>query len=388
MLNLAKLSSSFSEKSSRVWIRLALLLSVFLMFTAFGMNAVVLPATLKSLGIPAGYIGLSVSMELLASMLVTFVVSTWQKRLGAFGVTALFLSAYSLMVVGLSFTQSFLIWVGLVFVMGFSVFGALITLLSLYQQQLENHHRAFYSALMTVFVCAGLTLGPFIVRWIGAYDVRSFWVSAVFGILVVVPLFFVRRLLTINYRKPVKLLFFVLRAPQIFWAKFMQEFCVMSIFAFTVIYMMDQGYTAETAGLMLSAFTASAIADLGIGYYLDRWDKARVVRWAFALLGLLVLILMVYQRPFWAMIALFFFIGMSVGSVQIGATAWLNSRFPKHVLLSANAAFHLVSSLGGILGVIVAGLGMEVHSVLGLPLVMFVGVGIYFLGVFGLRIRV
>ncbi|MBT5954141.1 MFS transporter [bacterium] len=343
------------------------------------MNVVLFPAYLIHHGISESLIGFSFSVELIASMVISFYVPHLTKKFKVTNTLITMTSLYALFIVLLPFYINFITWLALIFFLGINLFGAMTISNSLYNQFLSNQKRAWYLSVMTIAICTGLSIGPLIAGGLDPLHYKSFFISGFFALLSTVPPFI---LLKNKYKIPehrhVKILYFIKKEPIVFMAKFTQEFIVSSIFTLTVVYLIQNGHTLKQAGLALSIFAASAIVDLIIGYLADRYNKYKLV--SIGVTGTLFCITLLFLQAhnLRVILPIFFGLGICAGLMHISLSSLLNNQFPKTSLISANAALLLVGSSGGITGALLIGITMQYFGKSGFP-IMIMGICLIYL---------
>jgi len=342
-----------------------------LIFCTMGMNIVIFPTLLLQQGISESLIGFSVTVELIASIVISFFVPRLAKKYSVIYTLLVMLVCYAVIIILLPFYVNFFVWLFLIFILGIALFGAIIISHSLYHQFLENQKRGWYLSLMTIAICLGLSIGPIIVGFIGALQYKSFLISGFFALLSTIPaLMLLKNRYNLPLHRHVKFLYFIKRAPIVFISKFTQEFIVTSIFALGMVFLLNHNHNFKNAGLALSAFAASAIVDLGIGYLADRFNKYRLI--SVGVIGICVSMgsLVFYAHHFQAVLAIFFALGIFAGFMHISLTSLVNNRFPKKSLVSANATLQLIGSSGGIFGALIVGTVMQFYGNYGFQIVL------------------
>lgn len=355
--------------------------SYLLFFFSLGMNVVLVPLFLKAQGVGEFWMGVAVSVELVAGVLVSYYLSAITKRFGVLWGLRSLISLHGIVLIFLPFYRGYLLWLLWAFVLGASLFGVIGIILALYNQFLENHSRGRYMAVMSVFVCIGLMLGPILVAALDGDARVGFFVSSSVSFLAILPTLFLRvKLGKEVVHKPVHVMFFLKRQPRVFVAKFVQEFIVNALFFYSVIYLLFYSFDPGQAGLVLSAFAGSSFLNLGVGLLVDRMDQMCLIGIGFFGFFLGMIGVYFFHSDLGVLLGIYFGLGICMAMMHLSIVAIVNNRFPNRALVSANAGLGFVGSIGGILGMLVVGGGMQWLGAGVFPVLM-AGAALGYLGV-------
>lgn len=377
---------------------------------SIGINAVVLPTTLKSYGASTSVIGAVLAIEFVS----VFAISVGLTRM------LRFMSMYSWLMLStvirlpaialIAYFTDVPTWLLLVFLHGIGsiLFG---TLLQTWLNSIPfQRTRGLAMAALGTSVSLGLALGPVVlhslesVGWliepaIGRVDALlagwtglvaaegiadgtrvALFASALLSALAALPLL-LGRLFAPRFERTEQgsLLRTIRLAPA---AMFATAVCGVSIFgiqSFITVYGISNGLTLVDASLLLTAFMFGCIVlEMPFGWISDLFDR----RYVMIILVLLSLIAAVYlpiaiYDPWSARVLLFCWGGV-IGGLYSICLALVAERFTGPDLVAANGALSVMDASGGMVGILAIGVAMDLFDMDGLPyVIMFAGV-LYF----------
>jgi MFS family permease len=171
------------------------------------------------------------------------------------------------------------------------------------------------------------------------------------------------------------------RQPTIMGAALLAGFAMALVLSFFVIYAERTGMTERTALIVLSTVAVgNVVLQVPIGMLADRFGADRLLT-TLAALALVGLALMPFLEPMgrarWPFLFLW---GGSLGGFYTLSLTLLGRRFPADELAGANAAFVISYEIGGLLGAVAGGLGLDLWNPHGVPLALGLAYGLFILG--------
>jgi len=175
------------------------------------------------------------------------------KKIGIFNSILLFSLIAAIVILLLPFYQNFTLWFLLSFALGTSIIS-IITLRSAWINiTIKSKIRSMIIAISSTVLCAGFTIGPIIVKFIGAGNYKVFVISSFCTLLSCLVLLPIRKIepKLIPHSK-LRLAVFIKRNSKIILARFLTDLQCGTIIFFTVIYGIKNGISAENSGLLIS----------------------------------------------------------------------------------------------------------------------------------------
>ncbi len=358
----------------------AVLLASVIANVAVGIGAVIFPLTLQANGISTSLIGICLSMEIGAVLLVTPVLNKIVSRIGLgktlFIATILRAPVFFL----LPHYTNFFIWCGLVLVYGIGYFMFLISLQTFLSALPFTRNRGLVIGLFGTSISGSMALGPVILQFIPIHGSTPFYVSAVLAIIAFIPLLLVGRLIPpIPASATQNLIKLIKKVPAVMGASLFGGIMFFGLTYFLVIYGLRNGLEAQAAAFLLTMFmTGSILLEMPIASISDRFDR----RYVIMISVLLNLICATYlpiaiYTDYLSWILLIVWGGVCGGTYSV-ALAVVGERFRGDDLVAANSAFTLMNNTGGVIGMVLVGISMHLFGSDGLPYIIVMSGIIYF----------
>ncbi|MCB1636093.1 MAG: MFS transporter [Xanthomonadales bacterium] len=384
--------------------------ATFLLSVSVGMNAVVFPTALESYGASNTVVGIVMAIEFISVFAISFGLSRILRFMSLR--TGLALSALFRMppLILLAYFTDISPWLLLVFVHGVGNFLNQILLQTWINSLPFRRSRGFAMALFGTSISLGLACGPVLLQFIdqlepfvarlvptidatiaqyiglqrpeavSALTQTKLLVSALITTLAAVPTllggFLIPRFRPSSSSSIVES---VRLAPAIMFAVAVSGVSILGVQSFITLYGIKNQLSIGDASLLLTAFMlGSILLEIPIAWISDFFDR----RYVMMLLVLLSLVCAAYlpiaiYTPLIAWGLLFLWGGVIGGlfSVCLAMTA---DRFTGSRLVGANAAFSIMDNIGGMIGILLIGISMDLFGSDGLPyVIMFAGV-VYF----------
>lgn len=381
------------------------LLSTFLICLSMGMTAVLFPVGLEKQSLSTSSIGVIMSLETIASLLICFVLPLLLRKIGmTLGLlsTALIRIPPVLFMV---FSQDAILWT-LAIVINAAGAYTFMLLTQTWINAINFRNRAVWMAIFSTSMSLGLAVGAALVshmenssdlwtlslEWLwlpigGLFGRTSvtiteleFIVSIAFSLLAIIPIL-------IAYRHIPK--FSLANYPGV-WSTIKQckgpmysiamaGVSMFGVTAFITLYGLQNGLTLTDAALLLTFFNLGAIIlEIPIGYVADRFDS----RYMIVICSFLCMVCAVYlpiaiyvNYQAWLLVFLW---GGVVGAIYSLALTIIGERFNNEELIAANAGYTVMEGAGGTLGILLIGFCMQFLGADGLPYVIMLSAILYF----------
>jgi len=345
-----------------------LFLSVVLFAIAMGINLVTFPTILNKHGVSTKNIGLAFTLDAFGGILMSFFLSKIVARLTMMRALRLACFTYAAIILIIYFYQNFYLWGALAFLMGVMWFAYVITRQSWLNMLLRNDQRGIVLGIFSMLICAGIALGPVIVKFSGADNYLSFVISAILAALS----FFCLQPLN-KAPQPqleserIALKEFFKKNPRVFLGRFFLDFQSYFLVAFSVIFGVKTGFSYEASGLLITAYMASGFIDPVVGFLLIKWTPYQLINFGF--LGCLCCFLaVIFFHSYLFLISIYFIFGIFIACIFISVFKVCNDDYSQEKLVAANATFQLIGSIGAMCGSLVGGLLLNLFGSVGFPI--------------------
>lgn len=384
--------------------------ATFLISVSVGINAVVFPTALESYGASNTMVGLVMAIEFISVFAISFglrgILRVISLRTGLL-LSALFRLPSLLL---LAYFTDMPMWLLLVFVHGIGNFLNQILLQTWINSLPFERSRGLSMALFGTSISLGLACGPVVLQLLDSVSESiadlvplidqvvlnyldlarpeavqtstqiSLIASAMITTLAMLPtllggMLIPRFRMTQSSNIPQA----VRKAPAIMFAVAVSGVSILGVQSFITLYGLSNNLTLDQASLLLTAFMlGSILLEVPTAWISDFFDR----RYVMIVLVFLSLICASYlpiaiYTPHLAWGLLFLWGGVIGGlfSVCLAMTA---ERFSGEYLISANAAFSIMDNIGGMIGILLIGVCMDLFGSDGLPYVIMLAGVVYF----------
>lgn len=399
----------WSERQKAVAVAL-IVLANFLQSVSVGVNAVVFPHALEQFGFSNSLIGLIMAIEYISVFGISIYLPTLMRFLNVgtglelstlFRLPALLALCYMATAGG---------WAFWVFVHGVGNFLFGVLLQTWINSIPFERSRGFSMGLFGTSISLGLACGPVVLSFAehlapqlqGMMSSADAMVaqylgwqvpaelsnasrmglifSALISTIAVLPILVGRFLIprfTVSRRG--NLTRVVRLAPAAMFAVMLCGFTILGLQTFITVYGLRNGLELRDASFLLTAFMLGSISlEMPIAAISDWFDR-RYVMIALVLLSLVAAVYLpiaIYYK--WTGWALLFVWGGMMGGLFSICLALTAERFQGEDLITANGAFSLMDNLGGVLGILAIGIGMDLFGEDGFPYAIMLAAVTYF----------
>jgi MFS family permease len=357
-------------------------LSIFLFAVAIGMDVVTFPTLLTKHGISPTKVGIASTFEVIASIIMSFLLAKIVARFGLFKSLLTNSLIYAAAIALIFFYKNFYIWLAIVFSMGACWFACTIMRQAWLNIIVSDKNRGIINGIYSMIISGGLALGPVIVKFLGAENYFSFLTSALLiisSIAVLIPLRNTTLTKIDSVRIPLKTFF--KNNPRCFLGRFFLDLQCYCLIIFTVIFGKKIGLKPEQAGLLFSAFMASGFFDIFVGFFLKKHSAYKIINIGFlggltcfsiiSLIGFKALPIAALHDPenlYELLIVLYFLFGMSVACVYVAVMTLTNNDYKKSELIAANSTLQVIGSSGSLFGGLIGGISIQAFGAAGFPI--------------------
>jgi len=337
-----------------------LLASILFLSTAMGINIVSLPLILYQNQVPTSLIGFATASDIFGGIVIICLLHKLGKKIGIFNSILLFSLIAAIVILLLPFYQNFTLWFLLSFALGTSIIS-IITLRSAWINiTIKSKIRSMIIAISSTVLCAGFTIGPIIVKFIGAGNYKVFVISSFCTLLSCLVLLPIRKIepKLIPHSK-LRLAVFIKRNSKIILARFLTDLQCGTIIFFTVIYGMKNGISAENSGLLISIFSAVGMLDFLIGFAVNKNSYQKLILLGFAAFFITILALPFAISNYYFAGLIYLILGWITSLVSIACWYGANLSRRKNQLIFINSSFQAVGLFGGFLGNLLTGFAMQ-----------------------------
>ena len=242
-----------------------------------------------------------------------------------------------------------------------------------------SKHRGFLMGVYATVLALGFTSGPLVLAVAGTTGALPFLLAGAGIIIAALPVLIgFKAAPKIENEATSKLYSFLWIAPAATMAGFTFGAVEQSAISLLPLFGLKIGLTPVAATLLVSAMAAgNMVLQIPLGLLSDRMNRRHLLIYcgAFGLLG--SLLMMPLSSSFYGIcVLLFLWGGVVAGLYTIGLTH-LGARFEGANLVSANAAFVLMYSIGQLVGPASTGLALSTWGAEGLPLLFAGFLGAY-----------
>ena len=350
---------------------MAVILSCFGVGIAFGLGYPLTAMALEARGEPPWVVGLAGAAPSLAILMLLPILPYAVARIRPATAIILGCSCCAAAYGSLYFLEHTVAWIALRFLM-----GATIALPWIVGETWVNHiagdtHRARVISFYAVSFFSGFALGPLLLEYFGATGPWAFIVGALGALLAAVPIYFARDLAPDLAHEPATGLIGGMRlAPAAMAGAFLGGFLETSHFALLPNVAMAGGLDEGAALRLLTALIVGGlVTQYTLGWIADRTSRKKLLMSLGIIYAILIALFpLVLGKPMLALL-LIFLLGTAVIGFYMLGLAMLGQDVEPSQLATANAAFILMYTTGGIVGPAISGAAMSTEPIVGFVVV-------------------
>ena len=401
------IQSSGNDRNSSITGLIMSASATFLLAVAMGLSAVIIPTTLQNDGISNTLIGLIMSLETIASILISLLFPLFLRFVSMktgllistiFRIPSLLLLAY--------FSNPF-IWASAVFFNGVGCFSFLILLQTWIVGMKFKKNKGLMVALYSTSLSLGLATGPILLEYSKALvplaipymmdiytskthtpDVAAlvmqtryyFILTAFISLLALLPILIgFLSVPSVKFKGSSGVWKTIMQAKGPMFAVAMAGVSFFGVCAFITLYGLKNQLTLQESALLLTCFMiGSLMLETPLTWASDYIDRRYVIVIAAFLSMLCAVYLPIAIYVNYQAFILLFIWGGVIGSIYSTALALIGDKYEGDALVAANAGYSLMDAAGGTVGILLIGYTMDAFGSDGLPYVIMLSSILYF----------
>ncbi len=326
-----------------------------------GINYVIVPLTIQTQGYSKTIIGLVMSFEILATILLFKHISLVVKRLGVVQTIVGTSFLRGLVIYLLSFNEYLVFWFAGIFVYGVSTSMLLVVIQTWLNLTKTGKLKGLFIGLYSSSLSLGIALGPVLLQVIPSGKFQ-FVINAIMTLLpcaVLSIIFRYRPTLTTN--KDIRIGFVFKHAKIIMLSALVGGVCFFGLPSFLTLYGMANGLLPNEGALLLTTFMIGSVSIGALISSLSAFiDRVLIIYICvcISVVCAVFLSLAVYAHLGIALTLLVIW-GGCMGGIYATGLAFIGETFRKEDQISANMSFMFMDALGGFLGLFIIGVSMD-----------------------------
>jgi len=363
-MSLATSGTATPSAQERTLSLVAVIASAFISTLTFAITTPLLALRLAGAGLSGGWIGLNTGAGAAAILLVSMVTPSLGRRLGVFRALMLSILVMALGVGLLPVCDGLAGWFLLRILIGAGI-GVHWVISEIWVNSVarDADRGKIVGAYVGAVGLAYLAASPILLA-LGTAGNLPFIVVTVMIATAAIPILLARRLVPALPAGPAGgMRAAVNRQPVVMGASLVSGVAIATVLSFLLLYVQRTGVTEDAALLMLFAVAAgNVLLQVPIGMLADRISADRLLI-AVSFVALAGLFLMPFLQPMGGSRWPFLFVwGGSLGGFYTLSLTLVGRRFSREELPGANAAFVIVYEVGGMLGPMASGLGIDLWN--------------------------
>ena len=339
-----------------------------------GMNYIIFPLKLQEQGHSNTLIGLAMSFEILATILLFKNISIVVKRLGVIQTIIGASVIRGLVIYSLGFNDSYILWLGGIFIYGLSTSMLLVVIQTWLNLTDTGKFKGLFIGLYSSSLSLGIALGPVLLQFISDSKLQSL-VNAI------VPLFSIVILMSIFKYKPkmggndsIRVGFIFKHSKIVMLSALVGGVCFFGLPSFLTIYGIDNGLTSNEASLLLTMFMIGSVCIGVIISSLSAFVDRIIILFVCVCLSVVcaVFLALAVFSDFGTALILLLIWGGCMGGIYATGLGFIGETFRKEDQISANTSFLLMDSLGGFVGLSIIGTSMDLMGSEGLTYIIVI----------------
>lgn len=352
----------------------------FVYALSIGMDFVIVPLMFTNHGLSKSLIGLLMGLEIAAAFCVAPFLPTLVRRVGMWKILIIATLLRNGILLLLPLYHGPLFWFPAMFFSGIGGFTLFISTQIWVNTLASDKRRGTALSAFTAFISLGIAMGPLILTFTGRQGFLPFLVSSIICTTILLPFYSVRSTLPARMEKTnINVITVIRKLPIPIMGGVMTDFIFFSMTSFLVLYGLSHGLTEARAALLITAMMIGGIlVEIPVGWISDHVNRPRMV-----ILCTVIILICSQLLPFavqstYAPWLLFTISSGAMGGIYTSSLALLAQGFNGKHLIAANSAFAMMNSIGGISGVVLTGLMMDIWGAEGLTYSIALACTMYF----------
>lgn len=383
------------------------ILSTLLAATSMGMLAVLIPVHLANLEFSDSAIGVALSFESTASLVICLLIPNILRKMGL--PVGLLLSTLMRVptVMIFPYSNGLDVIIPAVFIHAAGCYSLLV-LLQIWVNSIPfKKNKGLMIALYSTSISVGFALGPIITNYLtaNATDFQAlsapvlayttelfgrepysesglhFVVAALISLMSILPIILCARLIPkVSFHGKAKIFNTIMANKGAMFSICMAGVSQFGVAAFITIYGLKNGLSIADSALLLTSFMlGSLILEVPIAWLSDYFDRRYfIVMCSFACMVCAVCLPIAIYVPLQAWVLVFIWGGVIAGIYSVSLAIIGDKYEEDDEVIASNAGYSLMESIGGTLGIIVIGLSMQHLGTDGMPYTIMLASVLYF----------
>jgi MFS family permease len=352
---------------------------VTLVGVSLSVSGPLLSLEMERWGTPSTMVGLSAALAGLGNLLTVPFVPKLARVIGVKPLIAIMLVLSAGLHVAFWFLPHFAIWSGFRFVLGGSI-GTLFVLSEYWVAAgADPARRGIVMGAYSTALGMGFAIGPLLLTLTGTTGPLPYIATAGIILLGGIPLLLIGRdAPRVDGHAKAPVIAYLRIAPAATFAALTVGAMEIGAFTQLPIHGLRLELQESDAAKLVSAFAiGNVLLQIPAGWLADRFDRRKVLLGIALCAVVLASSLLLAGSGFWPNALMLMGLGGLTGALYTVGLAHLAHRFTDADLVSANAAFVMLYSVGQMAGPPLIGAGIDVAGVAGAPIVMASVVGAY-----------
>ncbi len=271
------------------------------------------------------------------------------------------------------------VWAAFRFMLGASI-GTLFVLSEYWiSAAADPQRRGFIMGAYATALAIGFAIGPLLLAVTGTQGFAPYAATAALILLGALPLTVIGPNAADVHGSPrASVVSYVRLAPAATLAALTVGAIEIGAFTQLSIHGLRMGWPEASAAMLVSAFAiGNVLFQMPVGWLADRLDRRKILFGIALSATVIAACLPLTGAAFWPHAGLLMLLGGLVGALYTVGLAHLSSRFADADLVSANAAFVMLYSVGQMAGPPLLGAGLDLAGTRGVPAAMALVLGLY-----------
>ncbi|AWB66579.1 MFS transporter [Saccharobesus litoralis] len=340
---------------------ITLIIVTLLVQLSSGINYVTFPVILSLQGISNMLIGIAMSFEILAMLMLYSQLARLIQKLGLFCTLVILSCSRAIAIALLAHNDNYLLWLAGIFVYGATT-GMLIVLIQTWLASFTlGKSKGLLMGLFSSALSSGVALGPVVLQSLPATINRFYFNSVLILLPMCLMLFLGGQKQIFSVDSQIRVRFIYRHAKIILFSALVGGISFYGLPNFLTLYGINSGLNDQQATLLMTAFMMGSVI-LGMlistcSSFINRQSLVLLCVFV-AVVCAVFLSLAVYAHYLFALCLLFIWGGCMGGIYAMGLTV-IGERFHSQDQMSSNMSYTLMDSLGGILGLVLIGLFID-----------------------------
>ncbi|MBN8534749.1 MAG: MFS transporter [Rhizobiales bacterium] len=345
---------------------------VTLVGVSLSVSGPLLSLEMERWGTPSTMVGLSAALAGLGNLLTVPFVPRLARWIGVKTLIAIMLALSAGLHVAFWFVPGFFVWSAFRFVLGGSI-GTLFVLSEYWiASGADPARRGIVMGAYSTALGMGFAIGPMLLSLTGTTGALPYVATAVVILTGAVPLLLIgREAPRVDGHAKAPVISFIRIAPAATFAALTVGALEIGAFTQLPIHGLRLGLLETDSAKLVSAFAiGNVLLQIPVGWLADRFDRRKVLLGIALSAIMLAASLLITGNGFWPNALVLMGLGGLVGALYTVGLAHLAHRFTDADLVSANAAFVMLYSVGQMAGPPLIGAGIDIAGGSGLPIVV------------------